>query len=658
MSEISKVLDTTKAEIKKVQKQQEVIASLGTELHRQKEAETNEKLMKMQSMGAEKFLQSEGVKEPADKLDKIIADVEALKKQSKKSKEETPKDTGTQVMIVKKDKIDQINNNEGIMKLFNMMQDIRKLPPREPTVRDPISGRPVEEPKSFKAPITAAVEAVLKPTEEILKAINKPVVVDEVKKCPIALGQEKEKSQSPKQGKKGNQNQNNCKKDSGKKSPEQEKKLPEPFVVKEEIKEVVPAPVTPNVVKEEKKVEPTVTAPILIKEDKKVEKREAPQSSPKNNRASQKTNGKKSPVIEKKSGPSPNDVLIDNNAKPSLAEILKVKSEEPIVEAPVEIKKIENIITEKKIEIPAFDSFDDDEEMDMEPFFDEVPKFPINNGPDAKADATPVIAKVEVVAVSKPKVEEIKKPEVASPKKEEPVAPKTDILAPIPTLPIESSVESKNVESGDSASTAKNDAKSLKNDKNAKQKTPPKNQPKAPAKNNLTVTKNDAQRQRSKSPKDKIVEKKTAAPVQPAEVKPKAPSPKASPEKEIKPVTKPTATSPRVAAKSPTKKPELPPKPEFLKNGNTQKSPSPPLAAKTQPIEIKPVASQPQPAKQSPVTKPAAPQPQATKKPNVPPRPANLKSTPAKKPNTNAKGPKVSTPATVNRNLTVIDFDL
>lgn len=100
MAEISKVLDTTKNEIEKVQKQQKIISNLETELFKRKEAETNEKLLEM-----EKNLGDENVHEeiPTSKppsgseslLNALMANVGKIKeaqamKQQKKTENVKP----------------------------------------------------------------------------------------------------------------------------------------------------------------------------------------------------------------------------------------------------------------------------------------------------------------------------------------------------------------------------------------------------------------------------------------------------------------------------------------------------------------------------------------------------------------------------------------
>jgi hypothetical protein len=88
MQEIGKVLEATNSEIKKVQKQKEIISNLEVELHRIKEEEFNKKL--------EEMITSEDVVPPADLpegmdssmfLEHILANVENLKKQVKSPKQ-------------------------------------------------------------------------------------------------------------------------------------------------------------------------------------------------------------------------------------------------------------------------------------------------------------------------------------------------------------------------------------------------------------------------------------------------------------------------------------------------------------------------------------------------------------------------------------------
>lgn len=85
MHEISKVLDTTKNEIEKVQKQQKIIANLETELHKIKEAEIGEKLMEL-SDNIEDYEAEPPVPAPpkptsasASLLDALMANVGKLK---------------------------------------------------------------------------------------------------------------------------------------------------------------------------------------------------------------------------------------------------------------------------------------------------------------------------------------------------------------------------------------------------------------------------------------------------------------------------------------------------------------------------------------------------------------------------------------------------
>lgn len=113
MAEINKVLDTTKTEIEKVQKQQKIIANLETELHKIKEAEINEKLMEMT---LEEEIESSSVLPPSIKqptassslLDALMANVGKLKEaQALKHKDK-------EIQLAKHDSFERSEDQENV----------------------------------------------------------------------------------------------------------------------------------------------------------------------------------------------------------------------------------------------------------------------------------------------------------------------------------------------------------------------------------------------------------------------------------------------------------------------------------------------------------------------------------------------------------------
>lgn len=168
MAEINKVLDTTKNEIEKVQKQQKIIANLETELHKIKEAEISEKILEV----TEKMEKEEAIAEheplptmkpssaSASLLDALMANVgklkeaQALKQQQKEEakevfeevKKQEQKPVESQAVVIKKQKTVELSKNllsEKIAKLVD--SKIEEIKVEQPNVEELIQPLLVED---------------------------------------------------------------------------------------------------------------------------------------------------------------------------------------------------------------------------------------------------------------------------------------------------------------------------------------------------------------------------------------------------------------------------------------------------------------------------------------------------------------------------------
>ena len=654
MLEINKVLDTTKTEIQKVQKQQKIIANLETELYKIKDKEIDDSIKYVADhMDDEAPPEQRAASGTSNLLDALMANVaklkeaQALKKQ--KSEEDKPK-SGDKAPKEKKSADTKQKAEAKPAEIIAVVESPKEEQKQTASKPESPKADPKKSPKDQKSkqkPVVAPTVEAVKPVEVIQPVeIAKPVeVVKEapkpaVQEAPKAVVQEAPKpivQEAPKA--------------------EVKKEQPKKEEAKIELKKEQPK-------QEQPKIQEKV-AEILKQEEKPVETPKLPENknhekqkngSPKNAQKNKNNNNKKeSPApIKKIETPELVPVIVPAaieawGCKLSMAEMLKnapLSSETPIVEIPAKLEVVEEIkiqtVAPKPIEIPK-------------PV--EIPKKIEEIIPIVKEEASKVVD--DMVIVDKADVEAAQAAEQSETN--------------------ESLGNSKNAEgSGFVSAVSKDDVKSLKNDENAtKSKSPMKNLPnarsapanKSPASKSPVNKTTPAPAATAAVPKAKPAPKvnetkksspkpapaKTVAPAAPTQAKPStAPQPSvdvakpapvpaqstpvvsekpaAKPVDALKNGAKPVTVKPASKSPSSPKKPDLPPKPDHLKNGKPNTPPSPPIKPGNECPLVK--SKSPSPTKSSPVavTKPVVPPTQthtpitAKPKPIVPPRPATVRN--------------------------------
>lgn len=643
MLEINKVLDTTKTEIKKVQKQQKIIANLETELYKIKDKEIDDSIKYVADhMDDEAPPEQRAASGTSNLLDALMANVAKLKEAQALKKQKSEEDKPKSGEKAPKEKKSSESKQKAETKAAEVVQAAAVESPKEEqkqVASKPESPKadPKKSPKDQKkqkqvvVPTVEAVKPVevIKPVEiikpvEVVKEEPKPIV----KEAPKPIVQEAPKAEVKKE---------QLKKD----EPNIELKKEQPKQEQPKIQEKVAEPLK----QEEKPIETPKHS-----ENKNHDKQK--NGSPKNAQKN-KNNKKESPVpVKKIETPELVPVVVPAaieawGCKLSMAEMLKnapLPSETPIVEIPAKLETVEEInietVASKPIEIPKLV---------------EIPKKIEEILPIVKEEANKIID--DMVVVDKAEVEAAQAAEQSETN--------------------ESLGNSKNAEgSGFVSAVSKDDVKSLKNDQNAtKSKSPVKNVPNirsAPA-NKSTASKSPVSKTTPPAaataavPKAKPAPKvndakksppkpapaKTVAPATPAQAKattPPQPSvdvakpapaqstpvvlekPASKPVEPLKSGAKPVTVKPATKSPSPPKKPDLPPKPEHLKNGKPYTPPSPPIRPGNECPVVK--SKSPSPTKSSPVavTKPVIPSTQthtpitAKPKPIVPPRPATVRN--------------------------------
>ena len=624
MEEINKVLDTTKTEIKKVQKQQKIIANLETELYKIKDKEIDDSIKYVADhMDDEAPPEQRAASGTSNLLDALMANVsklkeaQALKKQ--KADEEKPKSGDKSQKEKKSAEAKQRAEAKAVEVIQVSPKEEQKQSASKPESPKMDSKKSSKDQKSKQKPVATPTVETVKPVE-----ITKPVEV--VKEAPKSIVQEAPKGviqETPK-----TIVQEASKVEVKKEQPKKEE--PKVELKKEQTKEEKPKtelPKTEQTKIQEKTAEPMkqVEKPIettkLPENKNEKQKKESPKNAQKNKN---NNNKKESPApVKKIETPEIVPVVVPAaieawGCKLSMAEMLKnapLPTETPIVEVPAKLETVDEIkietVASKAIEIPK-------------PV--EIPKKIEEMIPMVKDEVFNVID--DMVIVEKAEVEAAQAADQSETN--------------------ESLGNSKNAEgSGFVSAVSKDDVKSLKNDQNAtKSKSPVKTLPnsrsapvnKSPASKppvNKTTTpaavpkaKPEAKKSLSKASPAKTVAsaaptqaKASTAPQPTVDVAKEASTPvvseksAAKPVETLKNVAKAITVRPATKSPSPPKKPDLPPKPDHLKNGKSITC----LVVKS---KTSPVA----------VTKPVMPTTQihtpttAKPKPIVPPRPANVRN--------------------------------
>lgn len=653
MGEISKVLDTTKTEIEKVQKQQKIIANLETELHKIKQAEIGEKLMELnleEEEGAEDELMPLPKPPPkpsaasASLLDALMANVGKLKeaqalKQSKKeetseSKIVIDKQKSVEIPSAEVKAVDVEKVLESIQEAITKTTEKVKIDLKEKIVeiKADVEKPTVEEPTEIKAvePIFAEPRAVEIKKEEAKKP-------EKSEKTPVQIVQEN--SVVPQAVK--DEPQTSAKEpivsEILKTVPEEARKASEESKASEKSVEGSKA-----FEKASEKEAESPKAPEKPDKKKNKNKPEASKGSPK----AQPNKKAESPKLEAKqpeaAKPDVKPIVSTESVwqKPSMAEILRNAPDpipedvKPSVEKPV-------VVAVEKAPLASPEPILEEQKPVKEKLNEPAEK---HKSIVAEAKATIQDVKTELPATQ---VEASTTSDSINIDENMVIVEKADVEA----IQEEQNTNSKNVQGSGFASPAEQkDVKPLrKNEKPTPVKA--KSPVKPAAQKPLPASKPAA----AKAP---VVPKTKPSPPRPAEVK--RPVARPAPEKPAAastdlPSPKPQSTitvdspeKPVTPSVVPSVAPSSPDKPIVLKNGSKSTSSSPPRTPQkpgntsaNPSVPSKPKVPSPV---SSPVTKPSPPQTNTAKpKPTATPTPKPANST-ASKPNTTKSKPSVSKP--------------